>query len=116
MNRQAKINLLAFAVVWLLAVGVGIFQAWPAEHLQQQTLPKLPAFEECPSDFEDCFARALRARMNLVVEQLEFTEGYAGRVRNNLLTGAGVFLLPFALAWLWRDRRAVGNKIRKLFV
>lgn len=50
-----------------------------------------------------CNGWALGARMNLVVEQLEFTEGYDWPGSQQL-------------AHRGRWRRAVGNKIRKLFV
>lgn len=116
MKQQAKKTRLAFAMLWLLTVGLGIYQAWPAQYLQQEVPPKLPALQDCPTDFEDCFARILRVRMNMAADRAEFTDGYAGRVRNHLMIGTGAFLLPFALSCLWRDRRALGTKIRRLVV
>ena len=117
----AKMTMPALAMVWLLAIGAGVYQTWPAQHLQQEALPELPALQDCPTDFERCFATALKIRMNMGADQLEFSEGYASRVRNHLAVGVGVFLLPFGLSrlmfglsWLWRDRRAVGTKIRNL--
>jgi hypothetical protein len=116
MKQQAKKTMSALAMLWLLMVGTGIYQAWPAQYLQHEPLPKLPAFQDCPTDFEGCFARAMRTRKNMAADRLEFSEGYASRVRNHLAVGTGVFLLPFGLCWLWRDRRIAGTNIRKLFV
>lgn len=116
MKQKGIKTILAVAMLWLLAVGVGIYQGWPAQQLPQEAPPKLPAFEDCPTDFERCFASTLRARMYMAANRQDFSEGYAGRVRTHFLIGTGVFLAPFALSWLWRVRRTIATKTGKLFV
>ncbi|HDS1721607.1 hypothetical protein NPS53_08855 [Pseudomonas putida] len=106
----------ALAMIWLLVVGVGIHQNWPAQHLPHEAPPKLPRFEDCPTDFDRCFASKLRARVNMATDRETFSDGYSGRVSNHLLIGTGVFLIPFVLSQLWRGRRAIATKTIKLFV
>jgi hypothetical protein len=107
---------LALAMGWLLMVGVGIHQTWPAQQLPHEVPPKLPRFEDCPTDFDRCFARKLRARVNMAADREAFSEGYAGRVSSHLLIGTGVFSAPFVLSWLWRGRRTIAAKTTKLFI
>lgn len=108
-------NVRLLASCCLFSVGIAVYSTWPAQHLIQEAPPKLPSYEDCPRDFDDCFARVLRKRIRMAEQRDDFCDAYGARVSLHLAKGAGLFLILSGAYWYLRSPRKINQQIRSFF-
>jgi len=95
----------ASSALWTVLVCAGLYASWPAKSLEPEPLPKLATIEQCGFDqWEKCFAKTLTERQWISTRHKEFADAYPVRVRDQLLIGAAVWLIPLGLVCLIRNQ------------
>ena len=108
MNKQAtpqRLKALAASALWTVIFCACLYATWPAKLLPPEPIPKLPTIEQCGFDrWETCFAEAATQRQWIATRHEEFADAYPVRVRDQLLLGAAIWLVPLGLFCLIRNQ------------